>query len=315
VNRSTAVVAGALFVALVAAIPVALFLHQPYLISLFGRLAILAIAGVGLNLVLGHSGLPAFGHAAFVGVGAYAVGITTIEEIPFLASGWTQFGLATALGAASATIVGALSLRTRGVAFLMITLAFGQMLFYATMSLERYGGDDGITLPHASTLAGLSLQRGSITLYGLSLAILAVTAYAAWRVMRSPFGTVLKGAAVNERRMQAVGIVVFRYRLGAFALSGAICGLAGALLANHTAYISPASLSWMRSVELAIVVLLGGAGTAFGPLFGAAAFVLLEEVLSGLTEHWRLLFGPLLLFVVLAAPGGIAGLLSGKRDG
>ena len=298
-NRSTTVVAGALFVALLAAIPLALFLHQPYLISLFGRLAILAIAGIGLNLVLGHSGLPAFGHAAFVGIGAYTVGITTIEGMPLLSSGWAQFGLATVLGAASAAIIGALSLRTRGVAFLMITLAFGQMLFYAAMTLERYGGDDGITLPRASTMGGLALERGSIALYGLSLAILAVTAYVAWRVMRSPFGAVLKGAAVNERRMQAVGVAVFRYRLGAFALSGAICGLAGALLANHAAYISPASLSWMRSVELAIVVLLGGAGTAFGPLLGAAAFVLLEEVLSGLTEHWRLIFGPLLLLVVL----------------
>ncbi len=314
-TRSTAIIAGFLFVALIAAIPAALFLHEPYLISLFGRLAILAVAGVGLNLVLGHAGLPAFGHAAFVGVGAYSVGITTLEGIPFLANGWAQFGLAIVLGALSATIIGALSLRTRGVAFLMITLAFGQMLFYGAVSLERYGGDDGTTLPTSSTLAGLSLERGSIALYALSLLVLLLATYAAWRVMRSPFGAVLRGAAVNERRMQAVGIQVFRFRLAAFALSGAICGLAGALLANHAAYVSPANLSWMRSVELAIVVLLGGAGTTFGPLFGAAAFVLLEEVLSGLTEHWRLIFGPLLLLVVLVAPGGIAGLLSGKRDG
>ncbi len=313
-TSGTPIIAGVLFVALLAAIPASLFLHEPYLLSLFGRLAILAIAGIGLNLVLGHAGLPAFGHAAFVGVGAYSVGVTSIEAIPFLDSGLAQFGLAIALGALSATVIGALSLRTRGVAFLMITLAFGQMLFYGAVSLERYGGDDGTTLPQSSTLAGLSLERGSIALYALSMLILLLAAYAAWRVMRSPFGLVLKGAAVNERRMQAVGIPVFRFRLAAFALSGAICGLAGALLANHTGYMSPASLSWMRSVELAIVVLLGGAGTAFGPLFGAAAFVLLEEVLSGLTEHWRLIFGPLLLLVVLAAPGGIAGLLSGKRD-
>lgn len=312
-SRATVLVAAALFVALVAAVPAALFLHEPYLLFLFGRLAILALAAVGLNLVLGHGGLPAFGHAGFVGVGVYTVGITATEGV--LSSGWAQFGIAAVLGALVATFTGALSLRTRGVAFLMITLAFGQMLFYGAVALERYGGDDGMVLPQPSRLAGFALQRGSVTVYAVAVLLLALSLYASWRVMRSPFGAVLRGAAVNERRMQAIGISVFRFRLVAFALSGAICAVAGALLANHGAYVSPASMSWMRSVELAVVVLLGGAGSTFGPLFGAAAFVLLEEALSGFTEHWRIVFGPLLLLVVLAAPGGIAGLLSGRRHG
>lgn len=311
-NRGSLVVAAALVAALFIAIPASLLLDQPYLLFLFGRMAILATAAVGLNLVLGYSGLPAFGHAAFVGVGVYAVGVTAAEG--WLASGWVQFPLAAALAALAAAVIGAISLRTRGVAFLMITLAFGQMLYYAVVALEPYGGDDGMTLAAPSSFSGLDLARG-VGSYTVAVLVLVLVLFVGARLVQSPFGAVLRGAAVNERRMLAVGVPVFRYRLAAFALSGAICGIAGALLANHTAFISPASLSWTRSVELALVVLLGGAGTTFGPLFGAAAFVLLEEVLAGATEHWRIIFGPLLLLVVLAAPGGIAGFLGKRSDG
>ena len=312
-SRAVLLLAAALFVVLLAAVPAALLLDLPYLLFLFQQLAILATAAVGLNLVLGYAGLPAFGHAAFVGIGSYTVGILA-TELPgtLFTSAWVQLPLAATLAGLVASFIGAVSLRTRGVAFLMITLAFGQMLYFAAVALERYGGDDGMMLAAPSRLGEQNLSRGVLS-YAIAVAVLAVALYVAFRLMRSPFGAVLRGAAANERRMQAVGVAVHRYRIGAFAASGALCGIAGVLLANHTSFISPATLAWTRSVELAVMVLLGGAGTLFGPLFGAAAFVLLEEVLSGVTEHWRIVFGPLLLLVVLAAPGGVAGLL-GRQD-
>ncbi|MSP21357.1 MAG: branched-chain amino acid ABC transporter permease [Alphaproteobacteria bacterium] len=309
-NRASLLLAVALLAVLAAVVPTAILLEQPYLLVLFGRMAILATAAVGLNLLLGNGGLPAFGHAAFVGIGSYTVGVTAAEG--WLTTGWLQFPLAASLAAGAALAIGSISLRTRGVAFLMITLAFGQMLFYAAVALERYGGDDGMTLAQPTQFGTLQLTRGFGS-YAIAVLALIVSTYVTWRLARSPFGATLRGAAANERRMKAIGVNVFRYRLAAFGISGAICGLAGALLANHTAFVSPATLAWSRSVELAVVVLLGGAGTVFGPLFGAAAFVLLEEVLSGATEHWRIVFGPLLLLVVLAAPGGIASLLEPRR--
>ena len=309
-NRAAILLAGVLFVAMIAVAPAAVFLDQPYLLILFQKMAIYALAAVGLNIVLGLGGLPAFGHAAFLGIGAYTVGIAAAETAgagPF-ASGWVQFPLAAVVAGLAGALFGSIALRTRGVAFLMITLAFGQMLYYAAVALERYGGDDGMPIATPTHLGSFALTRGVGT-YALAVGLLMLALYFAFRLSRSPFGYVLQGAAKNERRMEAIGVSVFRYRVAAFALSGAVCGLAGALLANHSAFVSPATVSWTRSVELAVMVLLGGAGTVFGPLFGAGAFVLLEEVLSGATEHWRIVFGPLLLLIVLAAPGGIAGLL------
>jgi branched-chain amino acid transport system permease protein len=312
-NRAVLLLAGALLGAMIAAAPASILLNEPYLLFVFQQLAILAIAAIGLNIVLGYAGLPAFGHAAFVGIGAYTVGITAAELGGAFTSVWVQFSLATGLAGAIAALIGAVSLRTRGVAFLMITLAFGQMLYFAAVALERYGGDDGMILAVPSRMGDVALARGALS-YAVTMAVLVMALTVASRLMRSPFGMVLRGAAANERRMLAVGVAVDRYRIGAFAVSGALCGLAGALMANHTAFISPATLAWTRSVELAVMVLLGGAGTLFGPLFGAAAFVLLEEVLSGVSEHWRIVFGPMLLLIVLAAPGGIAGLLAGSMS-
>lgn len=304
---------------MVAAAPAALLLGMPYLLSLFQKLAILAIAAAGLNLVLGYAGLPAFGHGAFVGIGSYTVGILAAEAADgALASAWLQFPLAALVAGLAAALIGAISLRTRGVAFLMITLAFGQMLYFGAVALERYGGDDGMIIVRASAFGDFTLARGFGS-YVFTLAVLAVVLLLMYRVTRSPFGFVLRGAAANERRMLAVGVAVPSYRVGAFALSGAICGVAGVLWANYTAFLSPAPLAWTWSVQLAVMVLLGGAGTLFGPLFGAAAFVLLEEVLTGALQPWRLdwhiVFGPLLLLVVLAAPGGIAGLLGRPQHG
>ncbi len=315
-NRAAALLAAALLAAMIAAAPAAIVLDQPYLLFLFQQIAILAIAAVGLNLVLGYAGLPAFGHAAFVGIGAYTVGIAAAESggTGLLASGWVQVPLAAVLAATIGALIGSVSLRTRGVAFLMITLAFGQMLYYGAVSLERYGGDDGMNLVAPTQFGTFALSRG-LGAYVAALIVLLVALYVSFRLSRSPFGAVLRGAAANERRMLAVGVSVFRYRVTAFALSGALCGIAGVLAANHSGFVSPASMGWTRSVELAVMVLLGGAGTTFGPLFGAAAFVLLEEALSGVSEHWRIVFGPLLLLIVIAAPGGIAGLLGRGRNG
>lgn len=285
----------------------AMILEQPFLHFLLTRLMILAIAAVGLNLILGIAGLPSFGHAALMGSGGYVAGIITLEASGnYLTQGWIQVLMATAVAAIVATAMGSISLRTRGIAFILITLAIGQMLFYVGVSLDRYGGDDGITL-------STPLATGGVAFYYSVFTILAGTlAGTAW-LRQTPFGIALRGGAVNELRVYAAGIRLARLRLAAFTLSGATCGLAGALSVHHTQFLSPAMLNWTRSAELAAMVVLGGAGTLAGPLLGAGAFVVLEELLSGFTEHWRIVFGPLLVLVVLYARGGMVGWIEGRE--
>ena len=306
--------AGLVALGLLAAAPVlAAVLDQPFLLILLTRLMLLAVAAAGLNLVMGYGGLVSFGHAAFVGIGAYAAGITAIAaaENGGAPPGVTaQLALAAAAGAVAALAIGAISLRTRGLYFIMITLAFGQMFFYLGVSLERFGGDDGMPLPARATLAGASLASPGVA-YATAFAVLALVLIAKRRLVRAPFGAVLRGTAANERRMESIGVGTYPVRLVAFAISGAVCGIAGVLLANLAGYVSPATMSWTRSAELVVVVLLGGAGTVFGPLYGAAAYVMAGEVLSQFTVHWRIVFGPLLILVVLFSRGGIAALLEG----
>jgi branched-chain amino acid transport system permease protein len=276
-----------------------------FLLILFTRIVILALAATSLNLILGYGGMVSFGHAAYLGVGAYVVGILAKEGVN---SGFAQWPLALAISALFALVIGALCLRTRGVYFIMITLAFAQMIYYVGVSLDRYGADDGLTIYRRSQFGLLNLSN-KIVFYYLCLALLLGTIFLVARLVNSRFGMVIRGARSNERRMRAIGFPLFRYRLACFVIAGALCGLAGVLLANHTDFVSPAMMHWTRSGDLIVMVVLGGMGSAFGPLIGAVALLVLEEALSGVTEYWQIILGPMLLLVVLYARGGIDGML------
>jgi len=277
-----------------------------FLVTLFTRILILALAAVSLNLILGYGGMMSFGHAAYLGIGGYAVGILAHEGI---VSGFVQWPVALLASALFALVIGALSLRTRGVYFIMITLAFAQMAYYVASGLSRYGGDDGLTVYKRSQFFAPLDLANKTQFYYLCLALLLAAIYFVWRLTNSRFGLVVQGSRSNDLRMRAIGFPTNRYRLVCFVIAGTMCGLAGALLANHTEFVSPAMMYWTRSGDLIIMVVLGGMGSPFGPLIGAAALLVLEEALSGITEYWQIILGPLLLLVVLFAHGGIDGLL------
>ncbi|NWG26591.1 MAG: branched-chain amino acid ABC transporter permease [Pseudorhodoplanes sp.] len=283
---------------------------SPFLLTLFTRIVILAIAATSLNLIMGYGGMVSFGHAVYLGIGSYAVGICAFEGVE---SGFVQWPLAIAASALFALVIGALSLRTRGVYFIMITLAFAQMAYYVAIGLDRYGGDDGMILEARSRFAGLINLNDKTAFYYLCLALLFATIFLVWRLVNSRFGMVIQGARSNERRMRAIGFPVYRYRLVCFVIAGTICGLAGALLANFTDFVSPAAMHWTRSGDLIIMVVLGGMASPFGPLIGAVALLALEEALSGITEYWQIILGPMLLLIVLFARGGIDGILARLR--
>lgn len=319
----------AVLLLLLAAVPVyAAVTANAFLVTLFTRVIILGIAASSLNLILGYGGMVSFGHAVYLGIGGYAVGILAQEGVT---SGFVQWPLALLVSALFALLVGALSLRTRGVYFIMITLAFAQLVYYFGVGLDRYGADDGLTIRRRSQFAGLINLSDRTQFYYLCLALLLVTIYLIWRLVNSRFGMVIQGARSNDRRMRAIGFPTFRYRLTAFVIAGAICGVAGALLANHTGFISPATMHWTRSGDLIVMVVLGGMASSFGPLIGAVALLSLEEALPILiramafpvfgdaavrmAEYWQIVLGPLFLLVVLFARGGIDGLLAGARRG
>jgi branched-chain amino acid transport system permease protein len=285
---------------------------DPFAMTLFGRVLILALAALSLNLIMGFGGMVSFGHAAYLGIGGYAVGILAKEGI---GSGFVQWPVAIAASALYALVVGALSLRTRGVYFIMITLAFAQMIYYVAIGLDRYGGDDGMTIYKRSQFGGLIDLGNKTVFYYLCFALLLAGVYLVWRIVNSRFGRVIEGARSNERRMRAIGFPTFRYKLVCFVIAGAMCGLAGALLANHTSFISPAMMHWTRSGDLMVMAVLGGMHSMFGPLIGAMTFLLLEEALSRVTVYPNLILGPLLLLVAIYLHGGIAGLLTGERRG
>jgi len=283
-----------------------------FLLSLFTRIVILAMAAVSLNLILGFGGMMSFGHAAYLGIGGYAVGILAFEGI---SSGFVQWPVALLASALFALVIGALSLRTRGVYFIMITLAFAQMAYYVVAGLARYGGDDGLTIQKRSQFFAPLNLTDKVQFYYVCLALLFATLYLVWRLVNSRFGLVIQGARSNETRMRAIGFPTYRYKLVCFVIAGTLCGLAGALIANHTDFVSPAMMYWTRSGDLIIMVVLGGMGSVIGPVFGAVALLVLEEALSGITEYWQIILGPLLLLVVLFARGGIDGLLGKVRHG
>ena len=290
----------AIFAALALLPPVVNAIGQPFLLVNATRIVILALAALSLDLILGYGGLVSFGHAAFLGIGAYAVAMLASAGIDDL-----LLQLAAAIGASAlfALVTGAISLRTSGVYFIMITLAFGQMAFFLMVSLSAYGGDNGISLPHRSTLL-----RSDTGLYYVSLAALVLAFAGLRRVVLSRFGRVLRGSRDNPVRMQAIGFAPFRYRLVAYVMAGSVAGVAGVLLANQAEFVSPAYMTWQRSGELIVMVVLGGQGTLTGAIGGAIVFLLLEDGLAQASEHWRLGLGALMVLLVLFGRGGLAGL-------
>jgi branched-chain amino acid transport system permease protein len=283
-----------------------------FAMTLFTRVLIMAMAALSLNLIMGFGGMASFGHAAYLGIGGYAVGILAKEGV---GSGFVQWPVAVAASALFAVVVGALSLRTRGIYFIMITLAFAQMIYYVAIGLDRYGGDDGLTIYKSSQFGGVVDLNNKTLFYYLCFAVLLASIYLVWRIVNSRFGLVIQGARSNDRRMRAIGFPTLRYKLVCFVIAGAMCGLAGALLANFTNFISPAMMHWTRSGDLMVMAILGGMHAMFGPLIGAMTFLLLEEALSRVTVYPNLILGPLLLVVAIFVHGGIDGLLAGKRRG
>jgi len=315
---------GLLFV-LAAALPfMAEATGTPATTGIATQIVCFAIAAASLNLLIGHGGLVSFGHAAYFGLGAYVVGILwehfrlnepLLGVIPGTNQLLITLPLAMLVAGLAATVIGALSLRTSGVQFIMITLAFAQMVFFLFVGLKQYGGDDGLVVRRRNLVPGLDL-RDQMQLYWLCLGLLVAWLFVLHRIVGSRFGRVLEGIRQNERRMAATGISTYSYKLVAFIVSGVGCGMAGALMANYLRFVSPDMMSWQRSGDLMVMVILGGMGTLLGPVLGAAGLVGLEYALGGVTEHWQFILGPILLFVVLFARGGLMGLFGfGRRHG
>jgi len=289
--------------------PLVIAIKQPYYIDLIRRVMIFAIAAISLNLILGYGGLVSFGHAAYLGIGSYAVGILAFYGLP---GGWLQFAVAIGASALVALAIGAVSIRTSGIYFIMITLAFTQMLYYLGISVAEFGGDDGMRLKARSQFPLLDLGD-PVQFYYLVLVLMLFTVFLVNRIVNSRFGMVLQATKSNDARSRAIGFSPYPYRLIAFVISGAMCGLAGALYANHTSYITPNLMSWLQSGEFMFMVILGGMGTAAGPVLGAFALLLVEELLKGWTEYWQVVLGPLLVLSVIFFRRGLAGMFD-KSD-
>ncbi len=300
------------FLALLLALPLAAYsVGDTFYVGMATRVLVFALAASSLNLILGFGGMVSFGHAAFLGIGAYSVAILMQNGI---ASAWIAWPLAILLTALVSLLIGWISLRTQGVYFIMITLAFAQMLYYLVISLKAYGGDDGLSLAAKSSIGwGLDLSI-DVHLYYLSLGALVMAIVFMVRLLNARFGHALQAIRENEVRMTALGFAVFRYKLAAFTLAGAVAGLAGVLFANLNGFVSPAMMQWSQSGMLMVMVILGGVGHLYGGVIGAIAFLLLEEFLSHYTMHWQLSLGAVLLAVVLFAPNGITSLLKRKAS-
>jgi branched-chain amino acid transport system permease protein len=290
------------------------------LISLATRMMIYGLAAVSLDLILGIGGMISFGHAAYFGLGAYVVGILAYHS----SSGEPLFGVlpgsnlvviawpaAVIASSLVALALGALCLRTQGVSFIMITLAFAQVLYFFFVSLKLYGGDDGLILRGRNVIAGYDV-RDPILFYYICFGLLAAFVVTCRRLLDSRFGQIVQGACQNERRMAAIGVSTYRYKLACFTIAGGAAGLAGALMANYARFVSPDLMHWTESGQLMVMVILGGVGTLFGPILGAMLIVGLEATLTSLTEHWKFILGPVLVMAVLFTRGGIWRLLTGQ---
>jgi branched-chain amino acid transport system permease protein len=295
------------------------YMGHPFYLDLATRLCILAIAAVGLNLILGYGGMISFGHAAYLGLGAYAVGIPAHHwlyggmDAFATTNGFVQFGLALLVSGIFALLTGLICLKVKGVYFIMITMAFAQMVYYLFISIAEYGGDDGLVIDTRSEFPLVNFDD-STQLFTICAVSLFFVMWLVWRISKSQFGMVLAGIKGNEQRMIAMGYNTFAYKLAAYVISGMICGFSGALLGNFTTFISPEMIDWARSGELMFMVILGGVATTFGPLLGAITFIILEEVLSTMTIYWHLPFGLLLIGVVMFVKGGLSALIPKAGD-
>lgn len=284
--------------AVLAVIPVlAAALDEPFYVTFFARVLIYALAACALNIVLGFGGLVSFGHAMFIGVGCYAVGILTDHGI---VNGWVQLLVCILVSAGVAWLVGSVCLRTSGIGFIMITLAFSQMFYFLMVSLTAYGGDDGLNIYESSDF-GLFMLDGSLPVYWAAWGLLLVLAFCLNQLRHSPFGMILRATHVNPRRVNAFGYSVFRVQLAAYIASGVITGLAGFLLANLTAFAVPSYIAWQVSGELIVMIVIGGIGLVTGPILGAFVFLVLEELLKGWSTHWMLYMGPIIVLIALGA--------------
>ena len=290
-------------------------LDLTFYVSFIRRVMIFALAATSLNFILGYGGMVALGHAAFFGAGAYVVAILSAEGVVSALIAWPA---AIVIAGLLALVVGAISLRTRGVYFIMITLAFAQMVYYIFISLRKYGGEDGINLSGHSKLpdwlSGLSLAD-DVTFYYVVLLIVVLSLIILNRLVASHFGQALQGIRENESRMLALGYPVMPIKLLAFVIAGGFAGLAGALFANHNLFVSPSMMHWTASASLIVMVIIGGIGLRYGGVVGAAVMLTFEEFLRLYTEYWHLPFGLLLLAIVLLAPRGLAGALSAQAHG
>ena len=304
-NRLSAWVSAILLLCLALVPFYARWSEEPFLLTFFTRVLIFSLAALSLNLILGFAGLVSFGHALYMGLGAYSVGLLAFHGID---NGWLQLLITLIACAVVGAVTGFISLRTSGIAFIMITLAFAQMFFYLVISMKQYGGDDGLSIASRSQF-GLFNLSSATTLYYVAFAF--VVAVLAWfnRLVKSPFGMVLSGCRMNERRMKALGFQTTRYKLTAYIMACMLAGVAGLLYANLTGYASPAYMAWTLSGELIVMVVLGGMGTVMGPLVGTLALLSFEELLKGMTDHWPIVLGPLIILVVLTARRGLYGYL------
>ncbi len=297
---------------------------EPFMITLATKAAILALAGIGLNIALGLGGLVSLGHATFFGIGGYAMGILAshaqtyvpIMEAPFLIEGTKSMPIiwltAMAASGLAAFAIGALSLRTSGVYFIMITLAFGQMLFFFAISWPAYGGEDGLSIYVRNGFPGIN-TLDPIQFYTIAFVLMLVALVFSAKLAKSPFGLALNAARQSAERVETIGISPYRVRLIAFTISGMITGLAGALFADLNRFVSPTMLSWQTSGEIMVFVIIGGVARLFGPVVGAVLFIVLEHLLGGLSEYWHIYLGILLLLIVLFARGGVIGTLAGRE--
>jgi branched-chain amino acid transport system permease protein len=304
------IVAGAIFAALALVPLLAEAWGGAWLTSLAVRAMIFAIVAISLDLLMGHGGLVSFGHSAFVAIGAYATGIMITEGVYEMMA---ILPVALAAAALFALASGAICMRTSGVSFIMITLAFGQMVYFALGSLAQYGADDGLTLWSAPDFLGTGWLASDTGVYATVLGVLIGTWAVVHAIVGSRFGRVLRAARQNPTRVASMGYSVYRYRLTAYVIAGVIAAVAGVLWATHAAFVSPSLGAWQRSGDLIVMVVLGGMATRNGALIGALFFVLIEEALSSITHDWRLIFGPLLVLIALFARGGLTGLIERVR--
>ncbi len=292
-----------------------------YLVTVLTRVVIFGLAAMSLDLVVGYGGMVSLGHAAFFGAGAYTAGALTFHSldgsallgIPGTDQALITWPAAAVIGGLLGVVIGGLSLRTRGVYFIMATLAFNQMVYFLFNALEIYGGDDGVGLFAAGRSIGPFDASDDLVFFYVCFAVLTVFVVLLNLVVRSPFGRVVRGCRDNQARMAALGYQTYRYRLAAFALSASITSLAGAMAVTESQFLSPTYAEWSESGELLLMVIIGGLGSLIGGIIGAAALFMLEEFSIDVTDNWQFFVGLGLLAVVLGAPRGLTGALLGRE--